>query len=196
METRGWNWTIIATAAGAIGAVAGLIFTAISTYLGVLVAQDQLAQSRQESEEKIRHQATLVVMWHKRKSWDIHYGKVVISNRSSLPVTDVYSYQFIDGLLYTFNYSDLPPCTEITVDDALLAAHSFPPHEGPVALVGFTDTNGNKWSRSWKGDLVQRQGIPVLQKLLGKEAEGLIFQEMARSMMSPKMKEAKPCEGV
>lgn len=142
---RGWNWAQVATAVGVLTAGAGLVFTAISTYIGVLVAQDQLEQSRQDSEDHARLQSSKIVM---RTVLDATGAGTVVANRSTLPVTSVYGYLHRpkrDGVTGV-GFPDPPPCSRFTVD------HDT---SDGVAVLAFTDSNGRGWTRTPDGELEQ-----------------------------------------
>ncbi|WP_432040438.1 hypothetical protein, partial [Streptomyces cucumeris] len=80
-------WVHIGTLIGALAAIGSLIFTGIATYFGARVSQDQLEQSREDSERDARSQAMRVSYWFEGDYTDAPVLHVM--NRSPDPVNAV-----------------------------------------------------------------------------------------------------------
>ncbi|MFG3274873.1 hypothetical protein [Streptomyces luteogriseus] len=121
---RWWRripWVHVGAVVGAVAAVGGLLFTAITTLYGAKVAEDQLAQSRDDSDQKKREQASRVSYWVDNDETGLH-----VMNRSLDPVQDVQVWFHIGYLprmrgvaledtIVTFAVylRSLPPCSEV-----------------------------------------------------------------------------------
>ncbi|NJP99350.1 hypothetical protein [Streptomyces zingiberis] len=141
-----------------MAAIGGLIFTGIATYYSAWVAQDQLEQSRDESVQKARDQASRVTFWEENSL----YGKtreIHLVNRSPDPVSLIQVVIRVSGpvednrlLLADRN---LPPCTEIAFNAADLIISPTAKDNSflgdatwRIESLTFTDRNGRVWVRS------------------------------------------------
>lgn len=147
-ESRLQRWSLIVSTASA---GVGLILTAIVTWFGVLTAQDQLDQSREDADKEVRQQASRVT------SWAIP-GKngnrvQVIANRTLDPVLGMVFYYPIgvdtkDGSIGVVSQrlGQIPPCTSVLVE--------IPEQSGFHGLT-FIDSAGHGWLREDDGSLVE-----------------------------------------
>ncbi|MET9870537.1 hypothetical protein ABZZ16_31125 [Streptomyces sp. NPDC006386] len=104
-----------------MAAIGGLVFSAITTLYGAKVAQDQLAQSRDDSDQKKREQASRISYWK-----DMDNSRLHVMNRSPDPIQDVVV-EFRVGVLprtapvppeatrvqFLVALGSLPPCSEV-----------------------------------------------------------------------------------
>ncbi|MFE5923066.1 hypothetical protein [Streptomyces sp. NPDC056468] len=150
----GMHWsTVVSTASAGVG----LILTAVVTCFGVLTAQDQLDQAREQSEEKLQEQAGRVTSWAVReKNGDLMQ---VVANRSLDPVLGAFVYaptgrkwdaqekrnRFVYGVTRT---GQIPPCLSVKIGPIETVS------EGLSHLV-FVDSSGRTWKREDTGKLVQ-----------------------------------------
>lgn len=137
---------------GAFTAGLGLVLTAVSTFFGVLIAQDQLKQSEDSAEDQIRAQAAQVVLWEryrKQPEW-------IVANHSRFPLVGVRAV-LSDG--EPILLSDLPGCMQMAVGESVLtpgSGSSLIPESGSSAAppfdtlhhIAFTGINGRKWLRA------------------------------------------------
>ncbi|MFD5452224.1 hypothetical protein [Streptomyces sp. NPDC127100] len=107
---RDSDWSKHAAVLAALVAAGSLAVTAWGTWKSAQVADDQLAQSREAAEDRIRQQAAKVTFWEDTKN-------VVITNRSMDPV---YAYLYVDvdrwrRPLPLLRVGFVPPCQRLTV---------------------------------------------------------------------------------
>ncbi|WP_326757337.1 hypothetical protein OHB35_53210 [Streptomyces phaeochromogenes] len=146
------------TAIGVLGAILGLIFTAVATYYDAAVSEDQLNQSREAAEQESRSQAMRLTYWQDA-SWVDGSLRVHLLNRSPDPVTDVhvtfdgYGKSDVKGA-HMWGFT-IPPCTEsIYRAEQLRYTYTSKGHvvkEGnvrwQVQSLSFTDSDGKMWKR-------------------------------------------------
>jgi hypothetical protein len=99
--------TVAATVVAAVAAIGGMWAQAVTTYWSQQTAKDQLEQSKEESDQKRRTQASQVTLWIEKTK---DGPRPHIANRSPDAVTAVtLSHPTGLGLLLP----DLPPCTQV-----------------------------------------------------------------------------------
>ncbi|MFF5477985.1 hypothetical protein ACFY5C_11700 [Streptomyces sp. NPDC012935] len=169
------DWTKIAAASGVFFAAAGLIFTGIGTFYGVLIADDQLEQSEEDAEAQKRKQASMVTMWGQKYCLGGHCTDVV-GNRSWDAISNSEMYFEYYDKVYTFTIS-IPPCTQ--VDFYRSVSEQVVPEgaedEGSPTPLGlsFTDAKGVYWVRSSMGDLEYGEDARrLLKELIGRKPSG------------------------
>jgi hypothetical protein len=144
---------LIATMIAAFVAAGGLVTSAWTGYYQVKTAQDQLAQSKEDSEKELQSQASLVSSW----TMDGKSGKTTgyFANRSLDPISQV-TIGIARGLdgetqegLYRgdkelLDLSDVPPCSIITIPQS-----QAPGNAQYFAIAGFSfvDVRGQRWGR-------------------------------------------------
>ncbi|MFF8932424.1 hypothetical protein ACF1AO_34760 [Streptomyces longwoodensis] len=111
-------WVHVGTVIGALAAIGGLIFTAITTLYGAKVAEDQLTQSRDDSAQAKREQASRVSYWLDNDESRIH-----LVNRSLDPIHEVvvtFSFGVIISnlppgrpVIFIIPLNSIPPCSEL-----------------------------------------------------------------------------------
>jgi hypothetical protein len=162
------DWAKHTTVLAAVVAAAGLAISAWGTLKSAEVANDQLAQSRDDQTKEERAQAQAVTMWH---DWNKNRVETVtVSNRSLAPVA--VALWGVDGLETTrqvFTYLGvLPPCTRAT-----FTGHQIDEATIPKVLdlwVGgllFRDSAGVEWQRTSGGYLVKTKTRFPTTDLLG-----------------------------
>lgn len=186
-EPQWWrrvSWAHVGTVVGVLAAIGSLIFTAVATYYSAAVSQDQLQQSREDSDREIRQQAMLVTAWADRPSgrWQVH-----VLNRALDPVTQTAVWVVVrkwrphSGGRDTHLVSSIldvgvvAPCTELVYSEANLRVlageqadpdarpgdETFPGTEGVVVEYAyFVDRDGKMWQHG-PGELALANGIPV-----------------------------------
>jgi hypothetical protein len=168
------DWMLISTAAAALAAAAGLIFSAWTSYYSVQTAQDQLDQSREDADRDLRQQAVLVSTWTQTDGSGAprgEPGKTIgfITNRSLDPVDQV-----VVGIAVrteadlpagpvspkspktSLYLGPLPPCSRVTIP-AIAVEHSLPPgirvDNYLITGMSFIDVYGQRWARLTSGPL-------------------------------------------
>ncbi|MFF8352963.1 hypothetical protein ACF063_05880 [Streptomyces chartreusis] len=149
-----------------MAAIGGLIFTAVATYYSAAVAEDQLTQSREDSEREIREQAATVTVY--LDSADPHdpLPQIHVVNRSHDPVSEAWVSLFMvpmDGgqeQTLLFNLDDLLPCTEAIFDgETVLRTFGVEDKKNRkvsevwwgVNYLSFVDRDGMEWKRTSRG---------------------------------------------
>ncbi|MEV6758478.1 hypothetical protein [Streptomyces sp. NPDC051214] len=197
--------------AGVIAGIGSLLFTAIATYYGAAVSQDQLEQSREDAARDSRDQASRVAAWAELDSkgdFAVH-----LRNRSQDPVESVrmhfwvhiesrQGYGHSTVVLFQQPMSVIGPCTDLIVDEKSLLytktflgrTHKLPDNAGvELKSVQFIDREGLRWVRASGSGLDQvkpgsREGWMRPTAPGAKQLEGLIDGE-------PVFKRAPGCGG-
>ncbi|MFF5881008.1 hypothetical protein ACIQ9M_34245 [Streptomyces californicus] len=158
------SWTAIGqigTAIGAVAAILSVFFTGWATYISAKVAQDQLVQSREESKNEEKQQASRVTFWmdtYRSRSSD---QVVHLVNRTPDSVTKIMvhvdSGAASDGSSHRLTgfLHNVPPCTDLTfkMPDQLAKSNSlksgvrFIPGVTYIQGFVFTDASGVDWIR-------------------------------------------------
>ncbi|MEU5281688.1 hypothetical protein AB0G87_35370 [Streptomyces asoensis] len=163
---RQTDWAKHTTVLAAVVASVGLAVTAWGTLKSAQVADDQLAQSREQHDEDVRAQASLISFWSEP-------GKTVVVNGSRTPASAwlrlapvhawfdaekrkrQWGYGFDDR---TFWLGLLPACKRIEIPSKLLLAVGAAPVFVPEAAgpwyareLTITDASGNGWQRTYDG---------------------------------------------
>ncbi|MFI8206733.1 hypothetical protein [Streptomyces sp. NPDC085937] len=185
------DWAKHTTVVAAMVAAAGLGVTAWGTLISARVAEDQLVQSKVQSEERTRRQASRITYWEEGDE------ATVVANRSLDPV----------NLYLTVNYfhaaedpndagrgqvlvavGTLPPCSRLAIPEAQLEG-VIPNEEREgfyvfsVSEISFTDTYGQRWTRDIDGTLTH--GWPELpNRELGDVREFMKWLKGASRKMS------------
>jgi hypothetical protein len=136
-----------------------LAITAWGTYKAAQVADDQLAQSREDNEKNERAQASRISIWVE----GTQPTRVVLANRSLDPA---WAYMYVStvgdlsmGRSETLGIGVLPPCTRLNMpitkfrEDIQQALH---PHIGGHFArngLAFRDADGRTWLRLTSGTL-------------------------------------------
>ncbi|MGQ4465249.1 hypothetical protein ACN6LC_004649 [Streptomyces violaceoruber] len=194
-RTRGRRIVIWAGAIVTIlGTVGSLAFGAITAYLDYQVSVDQLGQSEEEEQERIRDQASKVAVWSENLSEGRQF-KLYVMNRSLAPIHNLRirlkSAYFTKGPVtwatFTFDAGTVPPCTTLIIpaDGFLYAQKDRKPvelammdpmwfyfHDGQYRmwmntgsdLISDRDTIFDEEDRR-KGDPEDERGYLVLNKL-------------------------------
>jgi hypothetical protein len=151
-----------------------LALTGIATYYQARVSADQLAQSREATEQGSKSQAARISSWV--DSGDARSYEINIMNRSPDPVTGVFVGMWLgkapvgdipgdddieEGAMYLLPLPSLRPCSVITVSAAGLryrfdgdrADRTFDfvdsvKWKAEVVAIVFTDANGVEWVRT------------------------------------------------
>ncbi|MER8237556.1 hypothetical protein [Streptomyces sp. NPDC094049] len=159
------KWCTIITA---ITVAIGIIFQAFLTFWtirssdwGIRVAQDQLEQSREDSDKEARKQARMVSIWNED-------GDTVIVNRSPDVIYDVdldYTVTWLGsvrrGYIYEVSIPFVPPCGLTRVKWEAVTEGSWTPDHGKVPKTiwrsgsRFVDADGVRWLRKFDGKLVE-----------------------------------------
>ncbi|GHB82140.1 hypothetical protein GCM10010306_090860 [Streptomyces umbrinus] len=186
-RTRAESYALIAAAV--VGAVS-LAVSAWGTYWTAQVAEDQLAQSKEQDAEKKKDQASKVIFWVEGGS-GIFPGigtRLVITNQSQYPLTLLtVGFRITEQRDERTEWSSVarvatggvPPCSELRVEaDDLLHTNGKPVGDGPAALgvlsLGFVDSKGEAWWRDESGrleadgDFVQGQSTETTFEVNGK----------------------------
>ncbi|MER5949521.1 hypothetical protein ABT127_26065 [Streptomyces sp. NPDC001904] len=147
----GLPWTTIGTVVGAMAAIGGLIFSGVATYYSAVVAQQQLEQTREDSEKEDRSQAARVNFWTeepaKGSEQTLH-----LMNRSLDPVTDITALLWGDSDA-GIQLEVLPPCSELDLKLSELTQAidggriKLPSGEFSI-FMQYTDSDGKLWERS------------------------------------------------
>ncbi|MGW4086961.1 hypothetical protein ACWEGS_28415 [Streptomyces sp. NPDC004822] len=160
----------------ALVAAAGLGVTAWGTLVSADVAEDQLAQSKVQKEERDRRQASRINWWEEQTERDAGDRSVFIANRSLDPAyvwlwVEIQAYQganrgpFPQQVKFTATWGTVPPCTLLSIPDAdtRMALMGITPvltedmkfvdpdpkhYFARFESFGFTDTQGQTWRRS------------------------------------------------
>lgn len=185
----------------ALVAAAGLAVSAWGTLKSAQVADDQLAQSREEQEEEDRAQASAVTAWLEGLAEEDE--ALIVANRSLHPVpvavngmriwhkgdyTDAHGNTILntESQGHTIALGVLPPCSRVTFSHDLLVKQSadvkaddFDPDH-----IFFMDGTGQHWQRGLSGKLRQR---PDLDQRLP-----LAFYDFDELDVGTPIREAKP----
>ncbi|WP_345666409.1 hypothetical protein [Streptomyces venetus] len=134
-----------------------LAFTAWGTWKAAQVADDQLAQSKEQQVADDRKQAALINFW-------VEKDTTVIANRSLDPAAvwaaarSKTSPSDSPGFMYWVGM--LPPCNRIEIpnevlDDFFQSPLTDEPFRGPysIARLDVADAKGRGWTRSVSGQL-------------------------------------------
>ncbi|MFJ9416725.1 hypothetical protein ACIRPT_21385 [Streptomyces sp. NPDC101227] len=162
-------------------AAASLAITAWGTYKAAQVADDQLAQSKEDSEKEERSQAARMTMWGD--------GKVsVVANRSLDPVWAAF---FLNDqanresrshrVTYIF-VGVVPPCTAVTVPKTVTLSKAAALSPGPntdwiFQGLHFMTADGQAWVRWNDGRLSKVTGPPSKSVVRQQKGGGLIADE-------------------
>ncbi|MFF0698456.1 hypothetical protein ACFYU4_38200 [Streptomyces tendae] len=142
------DWAKHTTVFAALVAGAGLGVTAFGTLVSAEVANDQLAQSKEQRTEESMRQASRITSWREP-------GATVIANRSLDPAdvyVDIEAINDGDGTSTTF-LGTVPPCVRVRIPSSVLNARMHV-DEGNihaaawVASLGIIDTYGQIWKRT------------------------------------------------
>ncbi|MEU9576266.1 hypothetical protein [Streptomyces chilikensis] len=169
-RTRAESWALIVAA---LAGAAGLSVTAWGTYWAAQVAEDQLAQSKEQDEDKQKDQASKVTFWKERmKAGD--GDTLVIANRSLDPVSYVRVHVTVRywkgedltaSVVAAGSSSALPPCSALRVTSAGLMRSFGKRAVGSAAVdvnaFEFYDSKGKVWQRTDDGVLRAGEGWPV-----------------------------------
>lgn len=149
---RGWyqrmDWAKHTTVFAALVAGAGLGLTAFGTLLSAEVADDQLAQSKEQRTEESMRQASRITAWREP-------GATIVANRSLDPADvwlDLEAISDGDESATTF-LGTVPPCVRVRIPSSVLEAHMEidepDNHEAAwVTSLGIIDTYGQIWKRT------------------------------------------------
>lgn len=173
-----------------VGSVAGLLTTGVATLFNSLVANDQLAQSRQVAEEKTRVHAARVSYWVDRPP----DGKshVHLMNRSPDPISSVYmtfraewdDRHVPSGLepkawvSFAVVVPSVPPCSEMVFSEASLRfkerekgrppSYVAPFERAPGPGSGWKDFgNTRPWLNAWAAKFADRNGVSWVREKNG-----------------------------
>ncbi|MFZ4132676.1 hypothetical protein OG986_33475 [Streptomyces cellulosae] len=147
-ESNLQRWSLIVSTASA---GLGLILTAIVTWFGVLTAQDQLDQSREDADKEVRQQASRVTSW----VLPGENGKKVqvIANRTLEPILGMVFYYPVGVDTQNGSISmvaqrlgQIPPCTSVLTEI---------PERNSFHGFTFVDSSGRGWTRDSDGNLVE-----------------------------------------
>ncbi|MFE6808584.1 hypothetical protein ACFVEN_44075 [Streptomyces sp. NPDC057681] len=145
---------LIATMIATFVAAGGLVASAWTGYYQVKTSQDQLTQSKEDSEKELQSQASLVSSWTMDGKNDKTTG--YFANRSLDPISQVTigvatgsDGESQEGRLYNDDkqllyLSDVPPCSIITIPQL------WAPGNGQyftIAGFSFIDVRGQRWGR-------------------------------------------------
>lgn len=157
------DWAKHTTVLAAIVAAAGLAVTAWGTLKAAQVADDQLAQSKEQQEDRNRRQVALIAFWGEGDNDSV----VVVVNRSLDPAsawlkaapagpTDPKG----AGVFYPLGV--LPPCQrmEFRYEQITVAGPAW-----PVKALVITDAHGNGWERRADGTLRTSESRPAVSAL-------------------------------
>ncbi|MFF4977249.1 hypothetical protein [Streptomyces sp. NPDC001083] len=170
-------WTQVGTAIGVLAAIGSLLFTAIATYYGAKVSEDELQQSREEASDGARAQAVRVSFWYNPGfTYPDDPEEVHLMNRSADPVQKVIlkfevTKEYVVGkepkwpilLLYL---PSIPPCSELTLKrDSIryqpVSEYSWrklkPGEYLNLESLIFTDRDHVRWLRDEAGKLSLRR---------------------------------------
>lgn len=154
---RQGDWT---AQVGAIAASLGLIVTAVVSYYGILVTQEQLKQSKEESEKEVRAQAALVTTW-------VDPGDtttVNVANRSLDPVAVArldlrpigIRKNLPPGIALIIQFTSMAPCTRYTIKiSELKKVPKLRKRLVDIDTVGiasfiFRDSDRRMWTRDYR----------------------------------------------
>lgn len=171
------DWARHTAVLAAVVAAVSLAITAWGTYKSAQVADDQLAQSKEDAEKDERSQAARLSMWGNIKV-------SVVANRSLDPVWAAFFLndkqrreKHDNSVTYVF-VGVLPPCTAVSVPKAVTFAQatSFAaspgPHTGWIFQgLHFMDNNGQAWVR-WNGGELTKTAGPPSKKVILQQKEG------------------------
>lgn len=173
---RAWyqrvDWAKHTTVFAALVAAAGLGVTAWGTVKSAEVANDQLAQSRNNQDRTEKAQAQAVTMW---LDWNKdQVGTVTVSNRSLAPIS--VALWGADGLKGWKGYENspvysylgvLPPCTRATFTRSQINQATMPKTVDLwIAGLLYRDSAGVKWQRSSSGHLARTEKSPPFLDLV------------------------------
>lgn len=153
------DWTRHTAVLAAVVAAASLAFTAWGTYKAAQVADDQLAQSREDSEKDERAQASRISWWEDE---DPYY--LVIENRSLDPAWGYVDFDNGGGPgeatkdrgAHSLALGVLPPCTRREIPGTAVTDQiRKEQHADSYTLIdiAFTDADGKQWLRYPAGEL-------------------------------------------
>ncbi|MFD7283556.1 hypothetical protein ACFV80_42845 [Streptomyces sp. NPDC059862] len=156
------DWTKVGTIAAAIAGIGSLLFTGVATYYGARVSQDQLEQSRADTERASRAQAQRISYWEDRAQ-DSTLRAVHVMNRSPDPIADIFIRMTVGqgkgkrSAHVSLHRYNLAPCTVMTIQaESVLwrptresTWSKLTDAEGPtlVSALEFWDRDGQMWHR-------------------------------------------------
>ncbi|MGW1544435.1 hypothetical protein ACWCPM_30110 [Streptomyces sp. NPDC002309] len=170
-------------------AAASLAITAWGTFKAAQVANDQLAQSKEDSEMEELSPASRVTMWGDGRS-------TVVANRTLDPV---WVSLFLDNerqremnagrATYIF-FGVVPPCTAVQVPNKLVhgAASSFDPvpdRDWVFQGMHFLTMDGRPWVRYSTGRLLKDVSSPPMAMQVYQETGGLVADSKAKASQLP-----------
>jgi hypothetical protein len=164
----------------AVVAAASLAVTAWGTYKSAQVADDQLSQSREDSQKERRSQAARLTGWI-----DTRY--LVVANRSLDPVlVTMYlsseQQRAADPKAVVYLYvGNLPPCTAARIPHALISSSASKRYSGKgwaVQGLHFRTSDGTSWMRVPTGELTE--AVPVPWEKIKDRGLGLIFDKQSK----------------
>lgn len=171
------DWARHTAVLAAVVAAVSLAITAWGTYKSAQVADDQLAQSKEDGEKEARSQAVRVSMWGD--------GKVsVVANRSLDPVWAAFFLndeqrreKHDDSVTYVF-VGVVPPCTAVSVPKAVTFAKAtrFTEPSGPrtgwiFQGLHFMGNDGQAWVR-WNNGVLSKTAGPPSKRVIRQQREG------------------------
>lgn len=152
---RWWRripWVAIGAVITVVAGIGSLVFTGIATYYGARVSADQLEQSREDTDQKIRGQAVRAAYWVD-KARD---GKqrLHVMNRSPDPVSKV----FVSFVLrpaewkpgdpgkarFSLRWPSMSPCSALVIDQTAMRYHKLGAAHMPSPMV---DTDKEWWKK-------------------------------------------------
>ncbi|MFI9780453.1 hypothetical protein ACIHCV_38230 [Streptomyces sp. NPDC051956] len=180
------DWARHTAVLAAVVAAVSLAITAWGTYKSAQVADDQLAQSKEDGEKEERSQAVRISMWGDKKV-------SVVANRSLDPVWTAFFLsdkqrreRHDNSVTYVF-VGVVPPCTAVTVPKSVTFARatSFAAPPGPHTdwiFVGlhFMGNDGQPWVRWNSGELTKVTGPPSKKVIRQQKEGGLMADDRAK----------------
>jgi hypothetical protein len=160
------DWTRHTTVLAAVVAAAGLGVTAWGTLVSARVAEDQLAQSRVQNEERERLQASRITYWQEPAG----STDTVIANRSLDPAAVSVVVTDLGVKPYIADFGMVPPCSRVVLPESLLwAAHPRKAKDSlsakQVDAILIEDANGKQWYRSYDAlQPVTQRDVPLVEK--------------------------------
>ncbi|WP_326771309.1 hypothetical protein [Streptomyces sp. NBC_01445] len=168
---------LIATMIATFVAAGGLVASAWTGYYQVKTSQDQLAQSKEDSEKELQSQASRVSSW----TMEGKSGKTTgyFANRSLDPISQVTigvatgsdsetnkgQEGLYPGEKQLLDLRDVPPCSIITIWTPGNANHFA------VAGFSFVDVRGQRWGRAGYKPL-KAMDLPAAAPIMGDNGHG------------------------
>ncbi|OEJ29014.1 hypothetical protein AS594_35965 [Streptomyces agglomeratus] len=155
------------TIAAIVFGIGSVVLTGVATYFGAMVAKDQLEQSQEDADRRVREQASRVSFW---KEGELTGERLYLMNRSPDPVTNVIlqaevNLDWRDGTTTTRGWRvlrlALQPCSVTIFERNKMSVWGDPkrwgeePEETRLTpkRVSFTDHGGAIWERRTDGSL-------------------------------------------